>query len=307
MANPRTKRAISAAPSCASFKSIHDKLHAWKPSELNGINRAISLGNAVHIDDEIAHIIRETTEFSVRSQGLFNPAIGHLVQAWGFHRDSFDPIEVDQSQIQALVKAKPEMTDLSVSEGQLNTSNPQVKLDFGGYAKGYALDKAIVILKQHGVKNALINIGGNVIALGKHGDKPWRVGIQHPRKPGAIAALDLESGWAIGTTGDYQRFFMHKGKRYCHVIHPYAGMPVQDMQSVTVLVPPQSNAGAISDMATKPLFMTAPNQQAAMAKQLGIAHVLSIDQQGHIQVTEAMQTRLTWLDHDKKDHIQRLQ
>lgn len=289
------------------FQVLHNKLHAWKPSQLNGINRALARGNPVHIDAEIAHIIQQSTEYSIRSQGLFNPAIGHLIEAWGFHREQYDAIDVDQNNIQTLLQQQPKMTDLSIEQGRLRSSNQYVKLDFGGYAKGYALDKALVTLKQHGVKNALINIGGNVIALGQHGDKPWRVGVQHPRQAGAIAALDLESGWAIGTSGDYQRFFMHHDVRYCHVINPYTGMPAQEMQSVTVLVPPQPNAGVISDVATKPIFISASNQQADMAKQLDVEHVLIIDQQGKIRVTEAMQNRLHWLAHDQTTTIQRLQ
>ena len=84
----------------------------------------------------------------------------------------------------------------------------------------------------------LINIGGNIIALGQHGNKPWRVGIQHPRLPTAIATLDLPDGWAIGTSGDYQRYFMLNGNRYCHIIDPRTGYPSQHTQEVTVLVPP---------------------------------------------------------------------
>jgi len=304
--NEDEARTISSAI-LREFQALHNKLHAWKPSTLNGINRALALGNPVYVEDEIAHIIQETTEFSQRSEGLFNPAIGHLVEAWGFHRDSFDAVSVDQQQLQALVSAKPQMTDLSIVERRLHTRNTQVKLDFGGYAKGYALDKAHALLKQHGVKHALINIGGNVIAIGKHGDKPWRVGVQHPRKPNAIAALDLDDGWAIGTSGDYQRFFEQHGQRYCHLIDPSTGQPVQHTQSVTVLIPPQANAGAISDMASKPIFISAPQNRAAMAKALGIEHLLIIDQQGQIQVSESMQKRLTWLDHDQTSPIQRFQ
>ena len=120
---------------------------------------------------------------------------------------------------------------------QFYSTNPAVQLDLGGYAKGYALDVAAAILQAHGVKNALVNIGGNVIALGTHGDRPWRVGIQHPRKPGTLATLDLHDGEAIGTSGDYQRYFELDGKRYCHLIDPRTGHPAHGMQSVTVLIP----------------------------------------------------------------------
>ena len=107
--------------------------------------------------------------------------------------------------------------------GESRQSQPRVKLDLGGYAKGYALDRAAEILKSQGIHNALINIGGNVLALGTHGTRPWRVGIQHPRKPGPLATLELRDGEAIGTSGDYQRYFELDGKRYCHLIDPRTG------------------------------------------------------------------------------------
>lgn len=289
------------------FQAIHDHLHAWKPSKLNGINRAISLGNSVQIDDETAHIIQEATQLSVLSKGAFNPAIGHLIEAWGFQRDSFDAIDVNLAKVSELAQQQPQMTDLLVSGNTLSSKNPQVKLDFGGYAKGYALDIAIRKLKEQGFKHALINIGGNVIALGKHGNQAWRVGIQHPRKPNAIAALDLESGWAIGTSGDYQRFFIKDGVRYCHVIDPNTGMPVQHTQSVTVLIPPQANAGVLSDVSSKPIFISSLDQKAAMAKTLGVANVMVIDKNGQIYVSPAMQKHLSWIDKEVTRHVSILQ
>jgi FAD:protein FMN transferase len=119
----------------------------------------------------------------------------------------FKPTKIDEETINNLVKANPQMTDIVVNDGKVFSKNSAAQLDFGGYAKGYALDSALVYLQKQGVKNALINIGGNIIGRGKHGEKPWRVGIQHPRKPNAIAVVNLESGWAIGTSGDYQRYY----------------------------------------------------------------------------------------------------
>ena len=168
------------------------------------------------------------------------PVLAGLIETWGFHHDEFKPIKIDENKIKNLVQSNPQMTDIVIENSKVFSKNPAVQLDFGGYAKGYALDMALKYLRKQGVKNALVNIGGNIIALGKHGEKPWRVGIQHPRKPNAIATLDLESGWAIGTSGDYQRYFELDGKRYCHIIDPATGYPVQDMQAVTVLIPPQS-------------------------------------------------------------------
>ena len=143
------------------------------------------------------------------------------------------------------------MADLVIENGAVSSSNPAVQLDLGGYAKGRALDDAVAILKAHGIANALVNIGGNVIALGAHGDRPWRVGIQHPRQPGTLATLDLHDGEAVGTSGDYQRFFEVGGHRYSHLIDPRSRRPATGMQSVTVLMRGKA-AGTRSDALRNP-------------------------------------------------------
>jgi thiamine biosynthesis lipoprotein len=239
--------------------------------------------------------VTDATQLSVKSNGLFNPAIGHLISTWGFQRDEFGAVIVDDTKIQTLVSANPRMTDIVINGDMAYSTNKAVKLDLGGYAKGYALDKAATYLRQRHVKNALINIGGNIIAIGQHGDTPWHVGIQHPRIPMAIATIDLPDGWAIGTSGDYQRYFMLNGKRYCHIIDPRTGYPVQHTQAVTVLVPPQSNAGVLSDVASKPIFIEQPENRSKAAQAFGITDFMVIDDQSTVFVSKAMSKKLNWV------------
>ena len=279
------------------FQDLHNRLHAWRPSELSSINHAFSRGDTpVSIKPDLAAMIQDATRLSVQSNAAFNPAIGGLIEEWGFHHDEFVPKKVDENKLASLVKANPQMSDIVLENDTVYSKNSAVQLDLGGYAKGYALDIAVIELRKVGVKNALVNIGGNIIALGKHGDKPWRVGIQHPRKPNAIAALDLESGWAIGTSGDYQRYFMIKDKRYCHIIDPATGYPVTGVQAVTVLIPPQANAGTLSDVASKPIFIAKPNLRAETAKDMGVDNFMVIESDDKIITSSAMAKRITWTD-----------
>ena len=290
------------------FQALHNRLHAWRPSELKSLNRAFALGKTpVTIKPDLAAMITDATRLSVQSNGAFNPAIGGLIQAWGFQQDEFKPIEIDDNKLKNLVETNPQMADIVIENGKAFSNNPHVQLDFGGYAKGYALDLAIINLRKLGVKNALINIGGNIIALGKHGDKLWRVGIQHPRKPNAIAVLNLESGWAIGTSGDYQRYFDLNGKRYCHIINPATGYPVQGTQAVTVLIPPQANAGVMSDVASKPIFIANADSRAEAAKSMGVDNFLIIESTDKIWVSSAMAKRIAWLDKDVAKYVVKIQ
>ena len=285
------------------FQNLHNRLHAWRPSELSNINHAFARGDTpASIKPDLSEMIQDATRLSVQSNGAFNPAIGGLIEEWGFHHDEFAPKKVDENKIKSLVKANPQMRDIVLENGTVFSNNPAVQLDLGGYAKGYALDIALVELQKLGVKNALVNIGGNIIALGKHGHKPWRVGIQHPRKPSAIASLDLESGWAIGTSGDYQRYFELDGKRYCHIIDPVTGYPVQGVQEVTVLIPPANNTGVLSDVASKPIFIAKPENRAQVAKNMGVENYLVIESDSNINMSPSMAKRIVWLDKDAEKH-----
>jgi FAD:protein FMN transferase len=285
----RATPAISAV--LARFDELHRTLHAWQPSELSRLNAALARGERATVTPELAAMLRDAQELEAQSDELFNPAIGGLIALWGFHADTPQSRVPDAAAIQDWVSRQPRMADLHIENKLVWSDNPAVRLDLGGYAKGRALDDAVEILRAHGIGNALVNIGGNVIALGAHGDRPWRVGIQHPRKPGTLATLELFDGEAIGTSGDYQRYFEVGGRRYSHLIDPRSGRPASAMQSVTVLVA-GNHAGTRSDALSKPLFIDGAARLANHAQRLGVSHYLAMDSGGQIQVSPAMQARL---------------
>ncbi len=289
-----------------SFQRLHHQYHAWQSdSELSKLNQSFAAGKTpVEISPEFAQMLTQVQVLSKQSEGLFNPTIGGLIGAWGFQRDEFTPVEINDATIQKLVHANPQMSDIVIKDNAAYSVNPAVRLDLGGYAKGYALDLALAELQKQGVKNALVNIGGNIIALGQHGDKSWRVGIQHPREPKPMATVDLPNGWAIGTSGDYQRYFEQGGKRYCHIIDPRTGYPAQGAQAVTVLIPPSPQAGVLSDVASKPIFLSAAEQRAAAAKAMGVDHYLVVDAQGGVTLSASMNKRIHWLAKPAKMTVQ---
>jgi thiamine biosynthesis lipoprotein len=287
----RARAAIDAV--LHEFDRLHRMLHAWQPSELTALNDAIAAGHRdIPVSPELAHLLSDAQAMAERGDELFDPAIGRLIGLWGFHNDEFKAVLPPRQEIEALVKARPRMSDLSIENGKVNCRNRAVQIDLGGYAKGYALDRAATLLHGMGVNNALINIGGNVMALGRKGDRPWRVGIQHPRQPGAMASLELRDGEAIGTSGDYQRFFELDGRRYSHLIDPRTGYPATDTEAVSILITPRPDAGTLSDGASKPLFIGGADQWRRLASKFGIDDVLRVDAAGRITVTRAMQQRL---------------
>jgi thiamine biosynthesis lipoprotein len=288
---PEDKARAAAGEVLREFDRLHRAYHAWQPSELTAVNDAIAAGRSLSVSPELAELVRDAQSVAAEGGYLFDPGIGRLVELWGFHNDEFKAQLPDPAKLAELVVAKPSIADIKIDGLAITSRNKTVALDFGGYLKGVALDRAAAIFKAKGIGNALINIGGNVMALGAKGDTPWRVGIQNPRSPSPLATLELRDGEAIGTSGDYQRFFELDGRRYCHLIDPRTGWPAQGTEAATILIPPGPRAGMWSDAASKPLFI-AGDEWPAQAKKLGIAQALRVDAQGRIQVTFPLKDRL---------------
>ena len=295
----KDKAASSAAAVLREFDRLDHAYHAWQPSELTALNDAIAAGRAHEVSAELATLIRDAQSVAAKTDYLFDPGIGRLEGLWGFHSDEFKPQLPDAAKLKELAAARPSIADLSFVGNSVISSNKAVALDFGGYLKGVALDRAARLLKGHGINNALINIGGNVMALGANGDKPWRVAIQHPRSTAPLATLDLKDGEAIGTSGDYQRYFESDGRRYSHLLDPRTGLPAQGTEAVTVLIAAAPEAGMLSDAASKPLFISGKDWHA-QATRLGIALAMRIDDAGIIWVTQALNARLKMEAPDNK-------
>ena len=298
---PRARQAVAGV--MQEFQRLHDLLHAWQPSELSELNAAFAKGESMAVSAELVAMLQDAAQLSRQSNQLFNPAIGGLIKLWGFHADEFKAVQPDEKQIAQWVAANPQMSDITIVRGRAESKNKSVQLDLGGYAKGYALDRAAELMRKRGIRNALINIGGNVMALGQHGKRPWRVGIQHPRKSGALASLDLRDGEAIGTSGDYQRYFMSGSVRYCHLINPRSGYPMQGVQAVTILTR-GAHAGVLSDAASKPLFISGAGGWREAARQMDLPEAMLVDAQGSVHLTAALQKRLEFADKHTRTQVE---
>ena len=273
------------------FDRLHRTYHAWHPSELSTLNAAIAAGKTANVTPEMTAILSDAQRIAALGDGLFDPGIGHLIHLWGFQSEEFKAVLPDPQALASWRKARPSIADLHIDNGHVESKNRQVALDLGGYLKGYALDRAVTILREQGVSNALINIGGNVMALGTKNGEAWRIGIQHPRHPGPLAILALRDGEAIGTSGDYQRYFELDGKRYCHLLDPRTGEPASATRSLSVLISPREAAGTLSDAASKPLFI-AGESWPDRARRLGVSHVLRVDANGNVQASKAFMQRI---------------
>jgi thiamine biosynthesis lipoprotein len=219
-------------------------------SEISAINRSAGRsGEKVSLDTFA--VLARAVEFSKACHGLFDVTVGPLVDLWDAGKGAASPPE--DSRIREILPLV-DYTDLVLDPRRRSAGLRRAgqSLDLGGVGKGYAGDKFIEILKDHGVSSAFVNLGGNVVALGAKPDgSEWRVGIRHPRQEESLVGLVAVRDKAVVTSGDYQRYFTDRhGRRFHHLLDPSTGYPAASgLVSVTVVADRSLLADALSTMA----------------------------------------------------------
>ena len=282
------------------FEFLHATWHPWESGSLKRINTLIPSGASFSVGPGFPEVIARARELSRQSGGRFNPAIGNLVQLWGFDReDQAQRMPPAADRIAALVAKAPSLDDLVIEGVRLKSRNPYVYLDFGAYIPGHATELIGDRLKAMGIKHAILNAGGEVRAFGRRGTRPWRIGIRAPRNPGVIAYVDIDGDETVVTSGDYERYFEHEGRRYCHILDPRNGYPAQGVQAVTVI----HEKGAVADAASISLFVAGPEEWTSVAAAMNITQAMLIDAQGRVHLTPAMQRRLEFVAEPKPEML----
>ncbi len=249
----------------ATFKSATGDWHGWGDGELARVNRAEAMPST-----ELAALIARADVMARASGGLFEPRLGTLVELWGFHDGDRAP--------------GPPPDDAAISAARESRS----RLDLGAIAKGAAVSAALDALRDAGITDALVDAGGDLAALGDAGGRPWHIGVRDPRGPGVIAGLELHSGEAVFTSGDYERRFEWEGVTYHHLLDPRTGRPSRTTASVTVVHPDPATA----DAAATALFV-AGDDWPRVARALGVDVVMRVTPDGRIEATAAFVARAT--------------
>jgi thiamine biosynthesis lipoprotein len=282
------------------FEYMHKTWHPWQPGPLARVNNLLGTTDWFSVPPSIRPLIIDATPLANESDNLFNPAVGKLIKLWGFNQDERPPGPPPAAdEIAALVAKHPRMSDLELDGIRLRSRNPAVVLDFGGFAKGYGIDRVVEYLQEIGIHNAIVNAGGDLRAIGRHGDRPWHIGIRNPRPQSTqslvtsegesvLAALDVEGDESVFTSGDYERYFEYNGKRYGHILDPRTGYPAKNTTSVTVI----DSRAATADAAATALFVAGPKDWYKIAKAMGIHYVMLVDKSGTIYMNPAMAKRI---------------
>ena len=270
------KSAINAA--FDQIKKIEKIANNFDPgSEISQLNRDGKIRASV----DLLAMVKESLKFYSFSNGAFDITVNPVVEIW---KEKIKKSQDEKSN--AILPAEERIRDrlrligsdkiiINDKESLITFDQQGMSIDLGAIAKGYAVDKAVVRLKDLGIHSAMVNAGGNIYCLGKKGKRMWRIGIQHPRKPEAIFfTLDLENQ-AASTSGDYQQYFIARGKRYSHIIDPKTGYPVDNkVISVTIIAKDAATADALSTT----VFVLGKEKAQALLQKIGGVQVKVIEE-----------------------------
>jgi len=258
--------------------------HAWEDSDLTRFNQALSSPHPVTIPASLLDLIALSQQYFLKSNRLFNPGLGKLIAAYGFHGKS-DP---DKALIKIIQQDLPTMLDLKIQDQLATSHNKHLQLDFGGIAKGYAVGLIARYLEQQGFEHYLINAGGDLITSGTKLGKPWHIGVQNPFEPGTIASINLLGKQALFTSGNYERFYLKGDKPVHHIIDPRSGEPSKHISSATVLIADP----VLADVAATTMMIGGLDSPRSLAGLLGIEDYMIINEDQKITISRSLAEKI---------------
>ncbi|MBN1829430.1 MAG: FAD:protein FMN transferase [Deltaproteobacteria bacterium] len=230
---------------------------------------------SVEVSEDTAAVTAIALAVSAETEGLFDITFRPLGTLWDVGKRTTPPREEEIERAKKLVDYRK----VSLNGRKLFLGEAGMSCGFGGIAKGYAAGRMAEILRAAGIRNFIINAGGDLYCAGSKGVEPWTCGIRDPDNPERlIRRYAVIKDCAIATSGDYERFFIYQGRRYHHIIDPRTGYPAQDVRSVTVFAADPAVADAY---ATAFFILGFAKSAAVVARIPGLAFVM-IESSGNI-------------------------
>jgi len=248
-------------------------------SEISFINNNAS-SETIEVSEEIAKVIARSLYFSKISNGAFDITFASIGYRYDYRKRVKPSDQLIESSLPSI-----DYRHIILNNNTLRFDHAGVRIDLGGIAKGYAVDRAIEIAKRCGIGEALISAGGDTRVLGRKRGKPWIIGIQHPRKENELALVLPLSDTAISTSGDYQRFFIRDGQRIHHIINPSTGKSANASWSATVTGPDAMTTDALSTT----IFVLGAVKGIALIETLNKIDAIIIDKQGNVHYSSGLQ------------------
>ena len=273
------------------FRVAERDWYAFGDGELARINSLLLKGRAAEVSTELAPLITRALDLHARSDGLFDPGVCALVRLWHFDSEAALATATGPpptAEIQALRENQGTLADARFDGHTLSVTRP-LCIDLGGMAKGTALERARLVLREHGIDHALLDIGGSSqLALGRKATRPWYIGLRDPQANRVFGRLALAPGEAASTSGNYERGYTRDLRRYHHILDPRTGAPTTETASVTVL----ARDAELADAASTALMVAGPTRFRDVCSKLGIRDALLVTNLGTLLTTPGMAIRL---------------
>ncbi len=230
----------------AEISRLENKFSRYiKNNVLDHVNQAAQKGTYVDVDDEFISLLNYADTCYQQSNGLFDITAGALRQVWDFSQNNL-PSDADIRDVLQHIGWQ----HVKIDNNRVHFLTPNMELDFGGIVKEYAADSAANICASHDIQHGLINLGGDIKAIGPHPNgKPWQINIRDARNPDQHKGVIELYNEGLATSGDYERFIEIDGQRYSHILSPKTGWPVKGLTSVTVKAPQCVIAGSACTIA----------------------------------------------------------
>ena len=250
-------------------------MSTYKPTSQVSLVNADAAKRPITVDADLFGLLQTSLDYSKMTEGAFDITYASV----GYLYDYRKGIKPTDAQIAAALPAVSyRHVVLDPDKRTVRFTQPGVRIDLGGIAKGWAVDQGIEILKKAGVQRAMVTAGGDTRIIGDRFGKPWMVGIRDPREEGkVIVRIPLEDE-AMSTSGDYERFFEENGVRYHHILEPASGKPARAVRSVTVIAPTATRTDGLS----KTIFVLGIQKGMEVLDRLGDVDAIAIDAQGQI-------------------------
>jgi FAD:protein FMN transferase len=272
------------------FDRLDGLMSVWKDgSDITRLNAAAG-DHPVVMSRDVMDALALAIEIGRWTDGKFDVTFGALSDLWRFDQDQDNRIP-DQEEVQRrlpLIDFHALVLDQRAGTAFLQRKGMRAHL--GGIGKGYAVERAVGILRGRGLKDFMIQAGGDLYVGGRKGDRPWRLGINDPRGPGAssFATIDL-SDTTFSTSGDYERFFIKDGVRYHHILDPDTGQPARGCRSVTIV----ADRPVLADGLSTGVFVLGPDKGMALIERLPHVEGVIVTAKNEVLVSSGLKGRLT--------------
>jgi FAD:protein FMN transferase len=278
------RAAAALAAVIAEMHRVDALMSHYKPeSELSRINAQAAEG-PVKVQPELAALVARSLEVSALSEGAFDityASVGYLYDYRTQQRPSAGEITA------GLPAVSWRHVEVDLAASTVRYARAGVRIDLGGIAKGYAVDRGIHILEQHGIRHGTVTAGGDSRILGDRRGRPWLVGIRHPDdRARVIARIPLVDA-ALSTSGDYERYFDEDGTRYHHIINPATGRSAGALRSVTII---GANATLTDGLSTS-VFVLGPERGMALVERLGDVDAVLVTSDGRVLYSSGLAPR----------------